>query len=377
MLSIYENSKALKTRGLTIEQAHLVNQIEYVKKDQTWWIGKITQYIENNYPLEILVANQKEIRLLGRDSSSIKSFIIRFGNEMGSKLFDEKTANSTVTREIMIEKLGEEGANEFYRQRGASLENVLERHGTEVGKVKWNEYLIKRSNAYKEKRQNGHIYPKYNLDYYIKLHGEEHGTITYNKKINSQRYKVSKAYYIEQFGPIIGPIKCHKNKDHSSLDYFTRKHGAEKAEELYAANCLKIAKSSQHSNRYSKISKECFDKVKESVTDLHYYGSNEMVWHASGELALRQRAVCPDLFYRGKIIEFNGDLFHANPAMFDENSNPHPYNKTITAKEIWEHDKVRMEYFEDKGYKVLEIWESDYNQQQQKVIQQCIQFLMS
>jgi hypothetical protein len=129
------------------------------------------------------------------------------------------------------------------------------------------------------------------------------------------------------------------------------------------------------SNKYSATSKECFDHVKKTVGDLYYYGEHEMVWSTSGELALTQRAVCPDLFYRGKIIEFNGDLFHANPRQFTESDTPHPFNKQITAKEIWAHDKRRIEYFESKGYNVLEVWESDYKTNKQGVIEQCIQHL--
>ena len=33
-----------------------------------------------------------------------------------------------------------------------------------------------------------------------------------------------------------------------------------------------------------------------------------------------------------KMIEFNGDVFHANPNIFNETDTPHPYYKNLTSK---------------------------------------------
>lgn len=377
MLEIYNNCKALKTRNLSEDQIKLINQIDYEVKDQTWLIGKITEYVHNNYPLEIFVKNYKEIRKLGRDSSSIKSYILRFGEMQGSALHKEKTKSSTVTQEHMISKLGKVSTDEFYRKRGATLENFIDRHGIELGNSKWDEYLSKRKLAYVNKRTSGHIYPTYNLDYFTKLHGEEKGSRVYYQKINSQRHKVSLAYYIEQFGPIDGPIRCRKAKDHASLEYFIEKHGDNEGKILYNKRCVSMAECTKNSNRYSNMSKRLFDEVKKQIPDLFYYGENEMVWAASGVLADTQRAVCPDLFYKGKIIEFNGDVFHANPALFDKDDTSHPFNKKITASQIWSKDAIRLDYYKSKGYAVLEIWELDFKQQPKETINKCIQFLMN
>jgi hypothetical protein len=379
MKNIYDVSRALKTRGLSKDQIELVNQIDFEKSTQTWWISKITQYLKNNYPLDVLVKNQYEIKKLGRDSSSIKSYILRFGEDLGSKMFNEKITTANLTFSNTITNYDDDARRLFNIKRGASLPNFLKRYGTEIGEIKWNEYLATRAATYHSKRENGHVYPKYNLKYYQTLHGDEKGATIYYNKINSQRFKVSRAYYIEQFGPILGPIKCRLNKDHASLRYFENKFGSDAAMDLYAAQCLKtsLAVAAGNSNRYSKISKACFDKIKETITDLIYYGPNELTWAATGDLKKIQRAVSPDLFYRGKIIEFNGDTFHANPARFKENDHPHPYNKKITAKEIWEYDKIRLDYYVSKSYNALVIWELDFKQRPQEVISQCIQHLMS
>lgn len=60
------------------------------------------------------------------------------------------------------------------------------------------------------------------------------------------------------------------------------------------------------------------------------------------------------------IIEFNGDVFHANPKIYDNCDNPNPFNKTLTAEEIWEADNRKVNYALNNGYKIIIIWENVY-----------------
>lgn len=57
------------------------------------------------------------------------------------------------------------------------------------------------------------------------------------------------------------------------------------------------------------------------------------------------------------IIEINGDFWHCNPNIYNENY----YHKIKhkTAKEIWEDDKKHIEIANKHNHKVIEIWESD------------------
>ena len=73
-----------------------------------------------------------------------------------------------------------------------------------------------------------------------------------------------------------------------------------------------------------------------------------------------------------KIIEFNGDYWHMNPKIYKAND----INKTkkLTAQEIWDFDKRKMECAEEHGYKVLYIWESEYNESRSAVIKKCMEF---
>lgn len=376
MNNIYNISRALKKLNLSQDQIDLVNQIEFDKKDQTWCIQKICSYVELNQSLTILVDNYTKIRNLGRDSSSLLSFITRFGEEEGARLFKKKVKVSAFDKEKYQQKVGEQQATALLQQRGASLSNYINRHGVDLGTQKWDQYLKKRAETYKKKHDSGHIFPKYTLEYYKKLHGIVEGELRYNKKINAQRYKVSKAYYIDQYGPIDGPILCKQAKDHGSLLYFINKHGEELGNIKYTEKCLTSSNAMSRAV-YSNMSSELFNFIKLSITDLYYYGENELTWSTTGELSTVQRAVRPDLFYRGKVIEFQGDVFHANPKIFAETDKPHPFRKHITASDIWKIDQMKHEYYVSKGYKVLAIWESDYLNNKQEEVKKCIQFLMS
>lgn len=80
-----------------------------------------------------------------------------------------------------------------------------------------------------------------------------------------------------------------------------------------------------------------------------------------------------------KIIEFNGDMYHANPSLYKKGDNPHPFRKNITSEDIWKKDNEKIRVANENGFEVLVIWDSDYRkkskQNKELVIQKCIEFL--
>ena len=55
------------------------------------------------------------------------------------------------------------------------------------------------------------------------------------------------------------------------------------------------------------------------------------------------------------------------------------YNKIskIYAKDKWEIDSIKIKCAELNGYKVLTIWESEYNKDKEGTIKKCIDFLLN
>ena len=59
-------------------------------------------------------------------------------------------------------------------------------------------------------------------------------------------------------------------------------------------------------------------------------------------------------------IEFNGDYWHANPKLYNENCIMKFRRCTLSAGEIWERDKFKKNLCEEKLIKLITIWEYDW-----------------
>lgn len=75
----------------------------------------------------------------------------------------------------------------------------------------------------------------------------------------------------------------------------------------------------------------------------------------------------PDIYIKkdNRIIEFYGDYWHANPKIYRQDEIVYYGRK---AKDIWEHDKDRLATFSFGGYLVDIIWESDFKENMNYII---------
>jgi len=78
-----------------------------------------------------------------------------------------------------------------------------------------------------------------------------------------------------------------------------------------------------------------------------------------------------------KIIEYNGDTYHANPTKYLPEDTPHPYRKNISANEIWKKDEQKIKQAEKEGFKVLVVWESECGEFFEDIIIKCVNFLQN
>jgi len=76
-----------------------------------------------------------------------------------------------------------------------------------------------------------------------------------------------------------------------------------------------------------------------------------------------------------KCVEFNGDRFHANPDIFNENDCPNPFKKDLTSKEIWDLDIIKQNALKEKGFEIYIVWETDYILNPENTIKKCLEFL--
>jgi len=84
---------------------------------------------------------------------------------------------------------------------------------------------------------------------------------------------------------------------------------------------------------------------------------------------------CYDIAFGNRIIEFNGDFWHANPKFYGaEDLIKHP-KKPMVAKDIWARDKAKIEFAKSQGFDLIVVWESEFNESNQKTLDRCVEFL--
>lgn len=73
------------------------------------------------------------------------------------------------------------------------------------------------------------------------------------------------------------------------------------------------------------------------------------------------------------VIEFYGDFYHCNPRLYDENF----YNTVThkTAAQQWQYDRRRFAALRKAGYRVLVVWEEDWNKRPEKVFERVAEFI--
>lgn len=250
-----------------------------------------------------------------------------------------------------------------------SIKKFIERYGESEGNKKYKEFTQKISNINKGRIGN--------------MVGKRHSTAVKNKISESVK---NSEYHKKLIGIHLSAEKKEKIsqgcKGIFTIEWFIKKYGKEIGEEKYKKRATIVSKKSyfkiynreKNKNNYSKVSQKLFWKVYNSIPDL----KNEKVYFAelNHEYSCGISHCCFDFVStnRNKVIEFNGDKFHANPNIFKETDIPNPY-LNLSSKDIWELDRLKIEKAVSKGYKVLVIWEEEYKKDINGVIDKCTNFL--
>ena len=150
-----------------------------------------------------------------------------------------------------------------------------------------------------------------------------------------------------------------KNALKQFKDINQREIRSEKMKETWKSG--RIVYTEHPSINRSKIEKEFISKLEEKIpngliteSSIKYIDNNSNRW------------LFPDIIYKNYIIEFNGDYWHANPKKFKADDLID--KKGITAQEQWEEDKRKKEIYESLGYKVIYVWESDFKENKEEIL---------
>jgi hypothetical protein len=222
-------------------------------------------------------------------------------------------------------------------------ENLIKKYGDEIGTEKWNNYCNKQSYTntfeYKNEKYGWTIddFNEYNksrsitLENLINKHGENKGLEIWNNYIEKQRYSTTIEYFINKYGEL---------------------EGTEKFNSFCEKRLLGCG--------YSNVSKKLFDSLSEHLSDYTlYYADNEWFEYDKGN----KKYYLIDFYIKelNIAIEFNGDMWHANPNKYKENDIPIPFVENLTSGDIWKKDELKNSFLRKKLKKLIIIWESDFN----------------
>ena len=74
-----------------------------------------------------------------------------------------------------------------------------------------------------------------------------------------------------------------------------------------------------------------------------------------------------------KIIEFNGNFWHANPLEYYDENEILFEGKSV--KDIWERDRIKLELARAKGFDVMIVWEYEWDNNSTEIFSNILKFL--
>ncbi len=264
----------------------------------------------------------------------------KYKKMFSEKMLGKKNPNHKSNTTEIVRKERSPFSDEFYKKK---YKNIKE---TELKLIKEN--FIK--DALKDREFNTRI------EYYINrgFNPEES-----KQKLKKRQTTFSMKKCINKYGEIDGLIifNDRQNKWSDSLN-----------------------KNGNIKSGYSKISQELFY----SILNNYEVEDREHIFFATknNELKLNDEKNYVYMFdyadiKNKKIIEYNGDCYHANPKLYKKNDCPNPFKKNLTSEKIWIKDNNKLSVAKENGFDVLIIWDSEYKKNKDEIIKKCYDFLFN
>lgn len=282
-------------------------------------------------------AERRELVAAGKKNAkfSLPWFKERYGEE-GEMQYKAHCAKLSAghTLESRVARMGTKGCDlhdEFQKTCTGryTLKWYVEKYGAIDGAVRFEQKRIKHSNAL-------------SLQGRITRLGAENGIKAYNDYCSLLKYSRTMEYFIETYGEEDGKLRFSHFKELQSLNA-----------------CNKPVRS------VSNISRELFDSLAEAIDRNAYYGEREF------KLKLCNNRYCkPDFYSISKhvIVEFYGDWYHMNPAIYAPDY--HNQRTGTTARDKWQNDARREELIRQTLPDILyiSVWEKDYRACKENII---------
>jgi len=200
---------------------------------------------------------------------------------------------------------------------------------------------------------------------------------------DKKTYEVRLDYWINKgYSEEDALLKLKKRQTTFTLEICIQKYGEIEGKRIYTERQDKwqdsLLKNGNLKYGYSNISQVLFNFILEYYT----FENKEQVYFATKNQEYRLEKENGGVWLydfvdlkNKKIIEYNGDQYHANPNIFEPNDFPHPFIKDMTAQEIWNKDERKRKIAEKNGIDMLIIWDSEYKSQKINTLEKCKKYL--
>lgn len=318
---------------LLTEYLILINKSDITKINTFFTYFMIDCYVYATKDIYDIIERYKIYKSCGVGVTLIK-LCAKYGDTEGNirwKSYCNKQAE-TNTFEYKQKKYGmtKEEFDEYNSGRAVTYENLIKRHGVKKGSKIWEEYCTKQAKS------------GCTLEYFIEKLGEDAGRQKYDEVCKLKGLNLQN--FIRKYGETDGIIKFEKylkNKNSCTSDM---------SQELFNDLYNKLSKEDQTHCYYSSLNYERFLYNLKETRFIDFCLENKKI-----------------------IIEFNGNVYHANPKMYKENDVMAYRN--MTAKEIWEYDTIKERLAHNSGYKMIVVWELDYTENKEATIQQLMEMI--
>jgi very-short-patch-repair endonuclease len=280
-------------------------------------------------------------------------------------------------KEYMQAHLGAQVVSEDLKKRCVvTLESLTKKYGEKEGKIKFESYRIKQSvsNSYEYKKEkygwSQDDFDKYNasravtVENLVAKHGETKGLQIWEDYCEKQRITKSKDYVVAKYGIEYWNDLCQKKKSANSPAFIAQYNNItiEQAVEKLMARRSALP--------FSKLELEFVDELEKILGPLEHTNKRKP-W---GRWDTQEHCYYVyDIKHQTCIIEFNGDYWHANPKIYNEDDEI----RGTKARDIWQKDKRKISLAHEAGYHTMVVWESDFMANKAQVIEEVVQWMLN
>ena len=369
-----ECGKDYRNLGRHLRKMHNSTLEEYAKKYSEKIInpynGDIFNYFECKVcgnPFVLRCRGGKSLEIVGcntcKSKNPLHSFQSIYGWDEGFRKLNQVILNSRFSKKRAIEKYGQDLGNikisQWLEKVSQSKESFIRRYGEDIGNIKYQEFVDK---------------SKRTLPQFIGKYGLEEGNRIYKLycKRKTRAFKSTLGYYLS-LG--FSPEEARKFQTKyqtwiGSKERYIREFGLEEGSRLYLE---KMERQMLHFRGKSNLEIEVFSEIVD-LLDL----DRAVIRYANNQWFCNLGKFFYFLDYYDMslnlCIEFYGDYWHANPKLYSEKDYlVYPGIGVISAQEIWERDRIRIENIQKHlNCKILIIWEYNWNHNKDEVIQEVI-----